>query len=69
MGGDYMSIPTDFDMKGVLFLSGRSSALLWNIKAHNNSVGDSYSWFSDVLHQPRYDRLRNYFYSCYSCYS
>ena len=60
IGGEYNEIPKDFDMERILFLSGRSSALMRNFYQVYNS-GDSYSWNSIILKQSRYDRLRNYF--------
>ena len=61
IGGDYIDI-SNYNLKGVLFLSGRSPSLMRNFYKVYNS-GDSYSWNSVVLMNTRYDRLRNYFHS------
>lgn len=62
VGGEFIEIPDD--MKGILFLSGRSSSLMRNFYKVYNS-GDSYAWNSVILMNHRYDRLRNYFYSLF----
>lgn len=59
IGGDYIDI-SNYDLKGILFLSGRSPSLMRNLYKVYNS-GDSYAWNSVVLMNHRYDRLRNYF--------
>ena len=61
MGGEFIDL-SNYDLKGVLFLSGRSSSLMRNFYKVYNS-GDSYAWNSVVLLNHRYDRLRNYFHS------